>query len=443
MKRGTNSLNVIANRPRPKADCVARRFLRLAIIGTLVFTSARSWAEGFRNPPPGAFDLGRAGGRIAQVDDSSAAAQNPANLVDLTGLQFQLSPTVVYIHADYTSPTGQSAQSTDPWKFLPNAFVAAPLADGKMGLGLAVTTPYGLGSQWDQNSSAFAAPSGIWRYQTPFSTELTTVNVSPGFAAKLGENVRLGAALDVMWSELKLKQYYPWALVTFPIPSQDGQINASGDGVGVGGNFGLTVQLTERQRLAVTARTPINIDYNGSFQVDNVPPVLGGGSLNSDFSTAIKFPTTVAAGYGIELTDQIRLEADFEWLQFSRFQTLPLNISSPPPGLPASVAENWKDTFTAGFGGDWRFATNWVVRAGYQFYESPVPDSTFSPTIPDANQNVITVGLGYSYKGHSFEVAYGADFYKSRTITSDANPAFDGKYNFTVHLFSFAYRYTF
>ena len=35
----------------------------------------------------------------------------------------------------------------------------------------------------------------------------------------------------------------------------------------------------------------------------------------------------------------------------------------------------------AGF--DYQFAPNWVVRAGYQFYQSPVPDSTFSPTIPD------------------------------------------------------------
>ena len=443
MKRGTNNLKDTEAPGDRKLGVAAGGLSRLILAGGLIFTSTLSWAEGFRNPPPGAFNLGRAGGRIAQVDDSSAAAQNPANLVDLTGVQFEFSPSVVYIRADYTSPTGQSAQSTDPWKLLPNAFLAVPLSDGKVALGLAVTTPYGLGSEWDQSSSAFAAPSGIWRYQTPFSTELTTINISPGVGVKLGENIRVGAGLDVMWSEVKLKQFYPWALVTYPILSPDGQITASGDGVGIGGNLGLTVQVTERQRLAVTFRTPMNIDYSGSFQLDNVPAVLGGGSLNSDFGTTIKYPTTVAAGYGITLTDKIRLEADFEWLQFSRFSSLPLNISSPPPGLPTSVPENWKDTFTAGFGGDWRFATNWVVRAGYQFYESPVPDNTFTPTIPDANQNVITVGLGYTYKGHSFEAAYGADFYKSRNISTDANPAFNGKYNFTVHLFSFAYRYTF
>src|SRR2546427_396185 len=49
-------------------------------------------AEGLRNPPPGAFNLGRAGGRIAHVDDSSAATQNPANLVDVQGREFQFTP---------------------------------------------------------------------------------------------------------------------------------------------------------------------------------------------------------------------------------------------------------------------------------------------------------------------------------------------------------------
>jgi long-chain fatty acid transport protein len=112
--------------------------------------------------------------------------------------------------------------------------------------------------------------------------------------------------------------------------------------------------------------------------------------------------------------------------------------------LPSThIAQNWKDTFTIGIGGDWKFAQNWVLRAGYQFYESPVPDSTFSPTIPDANQNVFTFGLGYRYGRHFFEGAYGADFYDSRSIRSDQNPAFNGDYNVTVHLFSVAYHFSF
>lgn len=407
----------------------------------LAARSAR--AEGFRNPPPGAFNLGRAGGRIAQVDDSSAVGQNPANLVDLTAPEVQFTPSIVYIKVDYKSPSGQTASTDNPWKLLPNLFAGMPLYDDRLALGFGITTPYGLANEWNRRSSAFVDPT-VWRYQTPFFAELKTVNFSPAVAFKMGDALRAGAALDVMWSELTLKQFYPWSIATGDPSAPDGSLKADADGIGVGAHFGLTWQLTQRQRLAFTCRTPIRIDYLGVLSVNNVPSSLGGGKMHGEFRTSIKFPTILAAGYGISLSDNLRLEADLEWLEFSNFKTLPLRSPlGASLGLPPSIAENWKDTFTFGIGGDWKFSPGWILRAGYQFYESPVPDSTFSPTIPDANQNVVTIGLGYSHGHHSLEGAYGLDFYNDRNIQNDQNPAFDGKYTITVHLFSVAYRYSF
>src|ERR1039457_6351423 len=123
-----------------------RSFLWSGAISLLLLAASPASAEGFRNPPPGAFDLGRAGGRIAQVDDSSAVAQNPANLVDVARTEFQFTPSVVYIRAEFTSPGGETASTVEPWKFLPNLFFATPLADGKYALGVGLTPPYGIRS---------------------------------------------------------------------------------------------------------------------------------------------------------------------------------------------------------------------------------------------------------------------------------------------------------
>src|SRR5579871_1317813 len=82
-----------------------------ACVGSLFLPGTSAVAEGFRNPPPGTFDLGRAGGRIAQVDDSSAVQNNPANLVDLASPEFQFTPSIVYIGVDYTSPSGQKGNT--------------------------------------------------------------------------------------------------------------------------------------------------------------------------------------------------------------------------------------------------------------------------------------------------------------------------------------------
>jgi long-chain fatty acid transport protein len=413
----------------------------------LISGTSPVWAEGFRNPPPGAFNLGRAGGRIAQVDDSSAVQQNPANLVDLPTTEMQFAPTVVDISAKFKSPNGQTAETEDPWKLIPNFFAGMPLDDGRFALGLGITVPFGLGSKWKEDSSAFAGSTGIWRYQAPQSTDLQTINVNPAVAMKIGERLRLGVGLDVMWTELTLKEFYPWAMFPGSAGTEpDGDVEAKGDGFGVGANAGVTWSITDRQRLAFTVRSPMDVTCEGNFTINNLTPAAGaaGVSRGTDFSTEVHFPTILAAGYGIQLTDKIRVEADGEWVQFSRFKSLDLNVGKDALLFPTTkFAENWKDTFTAGLGGDWKFATNWVLRAGYQFYQSPVPDSTFSPTIPDADQNVFTIGLGYRYKHHSLEAAYGADFYDTRHIRNDKTPAFNGDYEITVNLFSFAYRYSF
>lgn len=422
---------------RWRIDLTSNCILCSALVALVFAENLR--AEGFRNPPPGTLDLGRAGGRIAQVDDSSAVQHNPANLVGLTNVEFQFTPTIVYVKVNYQSSVGQSARTESPWKFLPNAFVAIPFANGNVAAGLGITTPYGLSAQWDRNSSTYNPATGVWRYVgnvppgSPYYVNLTTINVNPAFAFRIGDKLRVGVGLDVMWSDLEFKQYIS---PTFP----NWWAKAYGDGVGIGGNLGLTWQITDRQQLAVTYRSPMNIGYDGDFRQYNSPA----GTLDSSFNSKIRFPTIVALGYGLQINDQLRVETDVEWLQFSRFQNLPVNIGVNAMGIPSqTIPENWKDTFTVGIGGDWQFAKHWVVRGGYQFYQSPVPDSTFSPSIPDADQNVITIGIGWRGRHSSLEAAYGLDFYNNRNITTDQNPAFDGKYKFDVHLFSLAYRYSF
>jgi long-chain fatty acid transport protein len=397
------------------------------------------YAEGFRNQPPGAFNLGRAGGRIAQIDDSSAVTQNPANLIDLKDAEVQLTPSIVYFAADYESPIGAKTHTVSPWKFLPNVFGAAPIKDNTLAAGLGITVPYGISNEWDPSLTS------PFRYTAPHFTELKTVNINPTVSVRLCRTVTFGAGLDVMWSELDIRQFYPW-FVGFGLGNPDGEARIRGDGFGYGGNVGLTWQVADRHRVAVTYRSPMTIHYNGHFSIDNIPAAAAGfgATSRSPFSSRIQFPTIVAAGYGFQVTDTIRLEADLEWLQFSNFDTLNLNVGNNAFLFPSTnFRQSWKDTFTAGFGGDWRFSPRWTLRAGYQYYQSPVPDNTFSPTIPDANQNVLTVGLAYKHKHHAAEIAYGLDFYDQRNITANQNPAFNGKYDLNVHLFSMAYRYSF
>ena len=108
----------------------------LAVAAELTgFSGATAHAEGFRNPPEGAFGLERSGGRIAQVDDASAVANNPANLIDLQKMMFSFDPEAVYISTRFESGTGTVGQTREPWKVLPNFFCLLPPLRWQSGAG--------------------------------------------------------------------------------------------------------------------------------------------------------------------------------------------------------------------------------------------------------------------------------------------------------------------
>jgi long-chain fatty acid transport protein len=401
--------------------------------------------EGFRNPPPGTFNLGRSGGRIAHVDDASAIHQNPANLINLTNVQFQFTPSIVYIQAEYESPSGVTAETTDPVKVLPNLFAAAPVFQGRAVVGLGLTVPYGLSNEWEKDGS-YADPFGL-RYQAPWYSEMKTINVNPGISFRLTDTLSLGGGLNGMWSEVTLKQFYPWLIFPGSVGTEpDGNVEAQGDGLGYGVNLGLTWEPVAGHRFALTYRSPVTVEYDGRFTIDNITPTAAflGVTSSSDFGTEIKFPTIIGAGYGVQVTEKLRLEVNAEWLEFSRFDSLDLDAGNNNLLLPTtSIPQNWRNTYTIGIGGDYQLSPGWIVRFGYQYYQSPVPDETLSPTIPDADQNVFTIGLGYRKGRHSLELGYGLDFYDDRTVTANPNPALNGSYEFNVHLFSAAYHLKF
>lgn len=442
--------NIIDAAGTPRPQLTQKRVIMFGVWAAAVAACFPAIGEGFRNPPPGTFNLGRAGGRIAHIDDSSAITQNPANLAELDRAEIQFTPSIVYMSVDFASSLGQSSKTEDPWKLLPNGYVALPMSNQRFALGLGITAPYGLSVNWDDASTtAFAPGTGVLRYTSPHYAELMTANFNPTVAFKVNDHLFIGIGADVMWSRLTLKQYYPWAI--FPGSGgaePDGTLKGQGDGLGFGGNFGITWKINDRHTVAFTYRSQMDVEYDGDTRIDNITPTAAGfgATGTSDFASTFNFPNILAVGYGIQITDTIRIESNVEWIEFSRFDTLSVDLGNNNILLPPAnrnIPQNWRDTFTFGIGGDWQFAERWVLRAGYQFYESPVPGETFSPTIPDADQNVITVGLGYRGDNFSVEFAYGADFYDKRTIVNPSSPAFNGTYDVTVHLFSVAYRLAF
>jgi len=231
---------------------------------------------------------------------------------------------------------------------------------------------------------------------TSYFAEMTTLGIFPSVATRLGDAVSIAVGVDVYRSELELKS---------SVSGTDGTVlSLSGDGVGVGVNAAVTWRMTERQRLACTYRSPYSVEYEGDTEFSSA--LLA----SSDFETEIDFPSTVAFGYGIQLTDTVALGADVEWVEFSRNESLLMDY-----GLynfaddfqdQRVIAQDWDDVWTVGVAGSWDVAEAWTLRGGYKYMESPIPDSTLAATLPDADKHALSAGIGWQGEKDAVDVGY-------------------------------------
>ena len=393
-----------------------------------------SYGNGFRNPPGGAAALGRAGSIVTHIDDPSAANHNPANLAGITEPAGMLSMAFAHSRTTWTPVMGPSQRTDNDIAWLPHLHVAGPLAEDRAAWGVSLTTPFGQHTRWKQEGLIAAGAA-------PYFAEMMMLEFSPVAAYRVNERVTVGGGLNMYYSELEFRQVVPWGAMFGGPLDATGQARAKGDGVGLGGQAGLTLRLTDQQTLAATYRSPFNVDYDGSFRLTGVPePMLTIIPARSDFDTSIRFPSIITVGYGVELTERIRVGVDVEWVEFSRYRELDVDTGDNV-AFSDTIPQRWNDIWTVGVGGDWKPADSpWIFRAGYLFMESPVPTATMAPTLPDSDRHLLSIGFGYARDRHAVDVAYVYSWFRDRDVEDNQQPLFNGTYELSSQLVQLSYR---
>jgi Outer membrane protein transport protein (OMPP1/FadL/TodX) len=183
---------------------------------------------------------------------------------------------------------------------------------------------------------------------------------------------------------------------------------------GVGANFGAIVKANERLRFGVRYLTHIELHYSGTatftpvagtFRVTKPNP-LGlpvGTPLNTfvaaaqaalqsqPASTDIDMPAQLVVGTSVGATDRLTLFADYQWVQWSAFDTVVLNFST---GVPPSnvLPQNFHSTNTIRLGAQYDIGPMWRVSGGYIHNQAAAPDESVTPFLPDAARNHLTAG---------------------------------------------------
>jgi len=361
----------------------------------------QAFGLGFRNPDQDARATGQGEAFVAQADDAAAIYYNPGGLTQIQGTEIT-SGGMVDFPESHLKGAGSGGQMND-MAFLPHLYISSDLRI------FGVTNPpwrVGLGFNVPFGEAANYAKNGPFKYIVT-SASLAVFNIEPAVAYKFNDHLSLGAGLNIYDATTDLRQHVP-------LPgAPDGTFHFYGDGVSFGATAGLMWKITPQHTVGIVYRSPFTVQFDGKANLNTVL-----GSQGTSAHTSINFPQSVAGGYAFRPVKKLKLEVDIEWTNWEPLHSVVLHA----PGASfdgTTIPFHWEDSLFYEFGAQYDIDDHWTVRAGYIYSENTVPNSTFSPSVPDSNRNVFSVGLGYAVtKRYNVDIVYQHSYSPDRTVNN-------------------------
>lgn len=342
-------------------------------------------------------------GAAALSDDPSMLAFNPAAGAGLQGLQLSTVGSLVVPRVELESGsarrapalggsaiTGRLGGDIASDALIPAFFLSLPLAE-TLRAGLAVTAPFGLVTKYPSDF--------IGRYHG-LTSELQTVNISPSLSWRPIVGVSLGAGLQIQHADARISNAVDFGAVLagrgarVAPGSADGRLTLAGDDLALGWTLGGQWQPRPGTSLGLGFRSALHHEVEGNARFEGVPAALAPAVRDGGARVKLTTPESLAFGLAQAITPRLTLLAGAEWTNWSRYRSLVVLFEN---GLPPNVTEqNWRDTWFLSFGGAFRATETVTLRAGVAWDQSPVPEATRGPRIPDGNRYWLSAGATWA-----------------------------------------------
>lgn len=400
------------------ASASPRAFAAVLGLITLAATLPAS-ASGTRVGFKDAFAMARGNAFVATADNPSAVYYNPAGLTQLSGQRLSASVYDISVRSDYRSATGSTAMD-DGYQAVPQIFFSHKPSEGPWAFGFGVYAPFGLSTEWADNSL-------LRNFALKNEQTYLTFNLSAAYEITRTFSIGAGVTYNKVTTELSrgIGVIAPNDLFRF-----------KGDGDAVGYTVGAMWKPAEKHSFGVSYQAHTSVKMNGT--TDTVPLVTGEAS-----KATFVFPEVLIVGYSFRPTPQWNFEVNLDWTNWERFNTVTINKASGAVPLPF----NWESGFFYEFGVTRYLTSNWNVSAGYLYTENSVPDSTYTPVVPDSNRNFYSLGLGYTSGHLGANLAWHYADGGTRTVTGSPlsllGTSADGTYKNSINALSLSLEWRF
>jgi long-chain fatty acid transport protein len=429
----------------------------LLICGSVLHAS-NAEAAGFALLEQSASRLGTAfAGTAAAADDVTTLFFNPAGLTRLEGTHASVIASAIEItsefHTDpasqpaYGQPLGSNGGDAGDWNYVPSAYFSTRLNED-VAVGIGINAPFGLKLEYARDWAG--------RFQA-LNSEIRTINVNPSIAYRINDRVSIGGGLNyqridaeltnavnysavvrqalglqLLNGQLTLEEFTQLANANLGL---EGHARVRGDDTAWSFNIGLLFQMSETTRLGFAYRSSVDYTVEGSARFD---PPTASNPVGTMVINALGAPgaplSSGRARVDLELPDSailslhqmvganIELLADVAWTGWSSVQQLV--VTRDTGGVVSETPELWDDTWRFSLGGTYRMSEQLKLRAGIAYDETPVPDSTRTPRLPDGDRTWIAIGVQWVASGAwTIDAGYAHLFSEDVRLNQDANNA--------------------
>lgn len=392
-----------------------------SIFISCVLLLASEWASAaaFQVLELGASQQGSSNAGTAVSDDASVSFLNPAAMQNIKGHELSLAATYLDAHAGFkplvmtrggVDRLGNTQHNSiaDKKLVIPQFYYVLPLSND-MRFGFSMTAPYGLESEYPNESAA--------RYFATFSS-VHTYNANPALSYQVDPKWSVGAGVNVQYVEADLNSM-------FAAGANDVAVKNSGNDWGVGWNAGVQFTPNARAKLGLSYRSKISYNLSGDTKVyaptaAALAVAAGLGIADGDANVNITLPESAIFSGSYDLTPQLKLLGDVQWTRWSRVKEIDLFFG--PQQRLKSILTKYYDTYRLAAGLQYQYNSKLRLRAGLAKDQSPVSSRYRTARIPDNDRTWTSFGLGYRYNENwNIDAAYSFVHIRGSTVNeSDA-----------------------
>ena len=428
----------------------------LITVAVLALLPSRSWGAGFALFEAGNKALGMGGAFTAVADDPSAMFWNPAGMafqID-EGTQLMVGVTFIATSQDFTGSApypgaGYTASQKSQVFYPPHFYFVKPLSD-KVNFSLGFTTPFGLGTWWDDEDFAGRFISK--------RADLMVFDLGGQVSWKICDRFAIGGGIDYMIATIDLKRNVPFINPYTQSVVDVAEANLHTDGLSnnawawnagflfkIGAGFSIGGMYRSDFTINGTSASAEFTQYEtGYADLDAIVAATIPFDEDPKITTQLNFPDYWQLGLAWS-NEKFTISGQYGEMGWSVFEELAIEFPDYP-ALNSVIREDYDDSKQYRFGAEWRAARSWAFRAGYGFDESPQPVESMSPLLSDGDRDFYSVGLGFISKKNNWGLDVGYEYLtmQERSTEGRSYDGFDGLYHDGIaHLFGASFYWKF